>query len=114
MILISTLKILKNNESVAYREINEALSLTQCNNLATHRVGHNKDHVFVENEGQVINCETGSFMSNHCMVNFTLTIPKENVKNESVTFRNSKKLDRDKFCELLKFNRELSDLNDLV
>ena len=53
----------ENNESVAYREINEALGLTQCNNLATHRLGHNIDHVFVENEGQVkvINCETGSY-----------------------------------------------------
>ena len=55
-----------------------------------------------------------SFISDHCMVNFTLTIPKENMKNETVTFRNFKKLDRDKFCELLKFNNELSDLDDLV
>ena len=73
--------------------------LSQCNNFATHRLGHNIDHVFVENEGQVkvINSETGSFISDHCMVNFTLTIPKENMKNESVTFRNFKKVDRDKF-----------------
>ena len=62
-----------------YRETIEAMGFVQCNKFATHKLGHNLDHVLVDMGGniKVSKCKTGPFISDHCMVIFNVTVQRE-------------------------------------
>ena len=100
-----------NNPDVnIYIDICEAMGLIQHCGLPTHRSGHTLDHFFSE---KVTDCQTGSYISDHCSVTITLEAEKDNIQRKTITNRNYKRLDREKFMESLDFKTDTDDIETL-
>ena len=58
-----------------------ALGLQQHTNFATHLSGNTLDLIFIEiiMRQKVLKCTPGPYISDHCGVNITFTVPKTNI-----------------------------------
>ena len=81
----------------------KALGLDQHVNFPTHHSGHTLDLVITEHHNmssQIVQCESGKFLSDHCAVVCVLNIKKEDIISETKTFRNQMELDVEKLITL--------------
>ena len=81
----------------------KALGLDQHVNFPTHHSGHTLDLVITEHHNmssQIVQCESGKFLSDHCAVVCVLNIKKEDIISETKTFRNQRELDVEKLITL--------------
>lgn len=94
-----------------------SLGLHQHVDFSTHIGGNVLDLVITEQENgvKIKSCEQGPFLSDHCVVKIVTEIKKENIKSETVSFRNYKNIDKDAFSEDLKsLEIEQIDINEYV
>ena len=79
-------------------ETAEALGLYQHVQFDTHKCGNTLDLIFTEAGSSITirSCNKGSYISDHCIVNCSTTIPAE-VKKETIMFRKFKNFDPEKF-----------------
>lgn len=68
-------------------------------NLSTHTEGNTLDLVISEaTHGIEINsCEPGPFFSDHCVVKVVTKVQKENIKSQTIKYRNFKNKDHSAF-----------------
>jgi hypothetical protein len=103
----TTSSILNFNNSLT------ALGLKQHVDFPTHIEGQSLDLVITElaNGIELLSCEPGSFLSDHCVVKCVTKIKKENIVSKSVSFRDFKNMDNEGFAKDL---REMSITYDTV
>ena len=72
-----------------------AMGFNQYVRFPTHSCGHTLDLLIRENHNdlKVISCSVEKFISDHCAVEFTMNVKKENILSETKTFRCVKDLD---------------------
>ena len=105
-------------EAQAMVESMEALGFDQKVNFETHMKGHILDHVYVPETSnmKIVECMPGTFISDHRFIICKLSIIKEEVITKTITGRSYRKLDTDKFKDLVDFGdiNENDDLEYLV
>ena len=105
-------------EAQAMVESMEALGFDQKVNFETHMKGHILDHVYVPETSniKIVECMPGTFISDHRLIICKLSIIKEEVTTKTITGRIYRKLDTDKFKDLVDFGdmNENDDLEYLV
>ena len=64
-----------------------------------HKCGNSLDLIFTEARSSITirSCIQGPYISDHCITNCPTTIPAEEVKKETITFRKFKNFDPEKF-----------------
>ena len=79
----------------------EALGLESYCRFATHRMGNMLDVFFTEIASDITihSCTPGPFISDHCMVESTTSMPQRDIIKKSVTFRKIKDIDTDQFAK---------------
>ena len=79
-------------------------------NFETHMKGHILDHVYVPETSnmKIVECMPGTFISDHRLIICKLSIIKEEVTTKTITGRSYRKLDTDKFKDLVDFG----DMNE--
>ena len=95
----------------------EALGMIQHVTFPTHKAGNILDHIKTEANGnvRVDKCMNRDFISDHCLVQCVLRIPKENITRKTVTYRKFSNVDREILGNQLQFDLEQFDnANDLV
>jgi hypothetical protein len=93
------------------------MGLVQHVSFPTHTAGQSLDLVIMEvtNGVEILSCEPGSFVSDHCVVKCVLNVQKENVTSKTVKFRNFKQIDHDEFSkDLDNMLVESDDVNSYV
>ena len=70
----------------------EAMGLQQYVIYPTHKSDNTLDLMFTEliTQIQINDLSCGSFLSDHCMVDFITTIPKDEPKTKKITYRKLK------------------------
>ncbi|XP_052782951.1 uncharacterized protein LOC128219177 [Mya arenaria] len=83
-----------------------SLGLEQHVTFPTQIEGNVLDLVISEvtNGINVLSCEQGPYISDHCVIKVITYVKRENIKSESVSFRNFKAIDKSKFA---------NDLNEI-
>ena len=78
-----------------------ALGLQQHTNVVTHCNGNTLDLIFTEiiMRQKVLKCTPGPFISDHCAVNITLSVPKTNIIRMTIQTCNLKDIDLDHFTK---------------
>ena len=81
----------------------DALGLIQHVSFTTHTKGNMLDVVVSEinSRVEVTNCTRGPLLSDHHAIEFNLSIVRDLIQTEEICYRNSTKLDKDKFCDLI-------------
>ena len=76
------------------------MGLEQHVSFDTHVGGNNLDLVITEvtNGVDVLKCEQGPFISDHCVVKIVVNVKKENIISKTVTFCNFKEIDKSEFA----------------
>ncbi|CAG2199519.1 unnamed protein product [Mytilus edulis] len=79
----------------------DALGLIQHVDFPTHIHGRSLDLVITEftNGVDLVSCEAGPFLSDHCAVKVTTRVQKENIVSKSISFRNFKNMNKQNFSE---------------
>ena len=93
------------------------LGLDQYDDFVTHNKGNILDIVMTEPLGKikVTSCTPGPFVSDHCAVNFTISVTKQNMERKDITFRHIKDIDYEIFAKDLHLdNIEESELDSMV
>ena len=87
----------ENQDGSCLNDNINAMGYDQHVQFPTHRSGHTLDLVITEHHSnmKVISCDAGSFISDHCSVEFILSVEKENILSETKTFRDMKDADLD-------------------
>ena len=100
-----------DDEACAFVDSMEALGLEQHCNFITHKACNTLDLVITETFGplQVKACQTGNFISDHCIVQCWVSITRNVIQCKEVTYR---KLD-DINIECLVDDMKLEDLADI-
>ena len=82
-------------------ETAEALGLHQHLQFGTHKCGNTLDLIFTEAGSNITirSCNQGPYISDHCIINCSTTIPAEEVKKEAITFRKFKNFDPENSSE---------------
>ena len=94
-----------------------ALGLQQHSNFITHHSGNTLDLIFTEiiTRKKVLKCTPGPFISDHCAVNITLSIPKTNIMRMMIQTHNLKDIDLDHFSKDMGIEEiPKSNLEDMV
>ena len=80
-------------------ETAEAIGLHQHVQFDTHKCGNTLDLIFTEAGSSITirSCNQSPYISDHCIINCSTTIPEEKVKKETITFRKFKNFDPEKF-----------------
>ena len=78
-----------------------ALGLNQYVDFVTHNKGNILDLVMTEPLGKtkVTSCKPGPFFLDHCAVNFTISVTKQNMERKEITFRRIKDIDYEIFAK---------------
>ena len=80
----------------------------------THTGGHTLDLVITGGDTEVSGVRTGSMISNHAIVQFTLCVKNSSVDEQMITSRAWRKLSRDDFANDLAASTLCSNLDALV
>ena len=94
-----------------------ALGLDQYVDFVSHNKGNILDLVMAEPLGKikVTSCTPGPFFSDHCAVNFTISVTKQNMERKEITFHHIKDVDYEIFDKDLHLdNIEESELDSMV
>ena len=94
-----------------------ALGLQQHTNFITHCSGNTLDLIFTETimRQKVLKCTLGPFISDHCAVNITLSVPKTNIIRTTIQTQNLKDIDLDHFIKDTSIEEiPTSNLEDMV
>ena len=94
-----------------------ALGLPQHTNFVTHHSGNILDLIFTEviTRQNVLKCTPGPFISDHCAVNITLSVPKTNIIRKTIQTCNLKDIDLDHFIKDMGIEEiPTSNLEDMV
>ena len=94
-----------------------ALGLNQYVDFVTHNKGNILDLVMTEPLGKtkVTSCKPGPFFSDHCAVNFTISVTKQNMERKEITFCHIKDIDYEIFAKDLNLdNIEENELDSMV
>ena len=94
-----------------------ALGLDQYVDFVTHNKGNILDLVMAEPLGKikVRSCTPGPFFSDHCAVNFTISVTKQNMERKEITFHLIKDIDYEIFAKGLHLdNIQESELDSMV
>ena len=72
-----------------------AIGLNQHVNFATHQLGNILDLVLSEelSQFQILSCQPGVYLSDHCMVEVDISLPRDDLVRKSITYRNIKGMD---------------------
>ena len=64
---------------------------------------------------KVTSCKLGPFFSDHCAVNFTISVTKQNMERKEITYRRIKDIDYENFAkDLYLDNIEENELDSMV
>lgn len=112
LLLMGDFNLHINDDSNAVADFHNclyALGLLQHVDFPTHIHGQSLDLVITESSNGVdlISCEPGPFLSDHCAVKVVTRVQKENIVSKSINFRNFKSIDN------LDFAKDLSDMTIL-
>ena len=107
-----------NSEAMSFTDSMEALRLIQYVKFVTHRLGNTLDLVFLESSKH-LNVSTvcpGLFMSDHCFVMWTTSIPREDLTSKTVSTRKIKSIDVDRFVGDINLDRvvEMDNPDEIV
>ena len=82
-----------------FMETAEVHGLHQHVQFGTQKCGNTLDLIFTEAGSSITirSCSQDSYISDHCIINCSTTIPAEEVKKETITFRKFKNFDPEKF-----------------
>ena len=83
----------------------------------THVYGHSLDLVITEvaNGVELLSCEPGPFISDHCAIKVVTKVKKENIISKTVVFRNFKDMDNSEFgSDLAKLSIESDSVETYV
>ena len=100
----------------------EVLGLESHCRSATHKMGNTSDVFFTEiaSDITISSCTPGPFISDHCMVECTTSMPQKDIIKKSVTFRKIKDIDTVQFAKdvenhpLLNTEDQINDIDILV
>ena len=99
--------------------LKDALGL-KIYNFLTHRHGNTLDILATEipSSLNIINCQPGLLLSDHCSIEYTTNIIRENITRKTVSFRKIKDIDTQKFQDdvvnQLEMVNECHDIDMLV
>ena len=101
------------------RDTLDALGLKIHNNFPTHRHGNTLDILAMEiaSSLNIITCHPGPFVSDHCSIECTTNIMREDITRKTVSFRKIKDIDKQKFqgdVNQLEMINECHDIDVLV
>ena len=90
-------------DAQTFIDITKALGLTQNISFETHRAGNTLDLVLKElgNKLLISSCLLGPTLSDHKVVEFTVSIPRENYTKLIITSRNIKDIDNNEFIDII-------------
>ena len=94
-----------------------ALGLQQHTNFITHHSGNTLDLIFTETimRQKVLMCTPDPFISDHCAVNITLSVPKTSIIRKTMQTCNLKDIDLDHFIRDMGIEEiPTSNLEDMV
>ena len=94
-----------------------ALGLKQHTNFITHCSRNTLDLIFTETiiRQKVLKCTPGPFISDHCAVNITLSLPKTNIIRNTIQTHSLKDIDLDHFIKDMGIEEiPTSNLEDMV
>ena len=94
-----------------------ALGLQQHTNFITHHSGNTLDLIFTEiiTRQMVLKCTPDPFISDHCAVNITLSVPKTNIIRMTIQTHNLKDINLDHFTKDMGIEEiPPSNLEDMV
>lgn len=79
------------------------MGLRQHVSFCTHIAGNSLDLVITEatNGVNVISCEPGHFVSDHCSAKVVIVVDKETISSKSLTFRDFKNVDSEAFAKAI-------------
>ena len=103
-------------EANIFMDTMTALGLQQHTNF-THCSGNTLDLIFTEiiTRQKVLKCTPGPFISDHCAVNITLSVPKTNIIRMTIQTHNLKDIDLDQFTKDMGIEEiPTSNLEDMV
>ena len=100
----------------------EVLGLESHCRFATHKMGNTLDMFFTEIASDITihSCTPGPFISDHCMVESTTSMPQRDIIKKSVTCRKIKEIDAAQFAKdvekypLLNIEDQIDDIDILV
>ena len=94
-----------------------ALGLQQHTDFITHHSGNTLDLIFTEiiMKQKVLKCTPVPFISDHCAVNITLSVPKTNIIRMTIQTHNLKDIDLDHLTKYMGIEEiPTSNLEDMV
>ena len=94
-----------------------AIGLIQHVNFSTHIAGHSLDLVITEaiNGIQILSCEPGTLVSDHCVIKCILNVKKESMTSKTLEFRNLKQIDHSNLSsDLAEICVESDDIDTFV
>ena len=97
-----------DNEAQSFIDCLAAAGLQQHVENYTHRLDNTLDHIYTlaGNALTVRECRTGPFVSDHCLVKGTINILRNEIERRTVTMRNYRNFELDKFRKDLKFSMD--------
>ena len=107
--------LMEKDYSEQFKDMMEAVGLTQKVTFDTHVMGNILDLIFVEQVGniKISNGKEGLMFSDHKSVECEIEIQKPEISKQSKTFRNWKKVDVTKFCDELNLEELDHSVTDL-
>ena len=95
-----------DEEAASFKQSMNAIGLIQHVDNYTHRQGNILDHVytFASSEPTVLRCNTGSFISDHCIIITNLAIQRGDIKRTTKSSRKYKNFILNDFKQDLIFN----------
>ena len=108
----------ENSDAQILEDTLQACGLQNYVNFETHIRGNTLDLVIGETNSSVriTECEQGELLSDHHSINFQISVPKDKIWRRTITNRNYKSFDKEKFVtEVLDLhNRNLKNVTDLA
>ena len=107
-------------DATTFKDTLDALGLKIHNNFPTHRHGNKLDIPATEiaSSLNIITCQPGPLLSNHCSIECTTNIIREDITRKTVSFRKIKDIDTQKFQDdvvnELEMANECHDIDVLV
>jgi hypothetical protein len=120
LLILGDFNLHVNEESSVISDFKDslfAMGMEQHVNFSTHIGGNTLDLVITEVIGgiDVLCCQPGMFISDHCVVKIITNVKKENIKSQTVSRRNFKDIDNSAFGkDLSEISIECEDVNAFV
>ena len=109
---------LDNPKTGIFLDTVTAMGLNQHVNFATHHLGNILDVVLLEelSQFQILSCKPGFYLLDHCMVEVDISLPRDDLVRKTITYRNIKGMDSEKFIQDAKFDDllQLENLDELI